>query len=128
MFTHLTIFHSGHYHGALSMTKFMWVRCAHFPNSFRTQNVCNASVIKMRCNVRESDVLCNVARTGIDGQQKRHTDFNFCSIPGAGQAENMYSVLRCSQQKSLGDVTETQEFTEHISFAHLDARQMRIQY
>ena len=62
------------------------------------------------------------AHTGIDGQHKRHTDLNFSSIPGAGQAENIHSVLRCSQQKSLSDVTQTQEFTEHTSFTHLDLK------
>ena len=34
----------------------------------------------------------------------------------------MHSFLRWSQQKSLGDVTQTQEVTEHISFAHLDSK------
>ena len=37
----------------------------------------------------------------------------------------MHSVLRFSQQTSFGDVTQTQEFTVHISFAHLDSKDER---
>ena len=65
----------------------------------------------MRCNVRESNVLRNALTLGSMVNKNLTLTYN----------------TRCSQQKSLGDVTETLEFTEHISFAHLDARQLRIQ-
>ena len=38
--------------------------CGCDSHTVRTQNVCSARVIKMRCNVRESDVLCNVLSLG----------------------------------------------------------------
>ena len=40
----------------------------------------------------------------------------FSSIPGTGQAENMHSVSRFVQQKSLGDVVQTQEIRTAHSF------------
>ena len=33
-------------------------------DTFRTQNVCDARVMKMRCAAHESDVLCNVPTVG----------------------------------------------------------------
>ena len=47
------------------------------------------------------------------------------TIPRAGQAENMHSVLRRLQQKRVGDVMQTQEFTEHMSFAHIESKDER---
>ena len=95
-----------------------------FSHTFRPQNDCSARVIKMRCIVHENDVPCNVL-TGTDGQHKRHIDLNVSSIPRAEQAENMHSVSRCVQQKSLGVVVQTQEFTKHIPSAHLDSNNER---
>ena len=78
----------------------------------------------MRCNVRENEVLCNVLTLG-SMVNTNVTLTKFSAISGAGQAENMHSVSRCSQQKSLGDVTETQEFTKHSPSAHFDSNKER---
>ena len=96
----------------------MWVWCAHSSNTFRTQNVWDARVMKMRCTAHESDVLCNVLTLGSMVKERTIKNmtltWNFFDSQERDELKTVYSVLRCSQTKSLGDVTETQESTEHI--------------
>ena len=62
----------------------------HISNS----NVCSERVMKMRCNVRENDVLCNVLTLGSMVNTNVTLTFKKSAIARAGQAENIRSVTR----------------------------------
>ena len=95
-------------------------KCGCDADTFRTQR------LRCTCHELRMKVMCYATCSHWDRWSgKNDRNILLTSIffdPGARQPENGNSVLRCSQQKSLGDVTEAQVSTEHISFARIDVK------